>query len=173
MSSGRQRLLVFFLLAVVAKYLVEIALEFLDGEHPWEMFDDIAMFAIGLVILWMLVHEWLDQHRSIASLQAELQSARGRLAQFDHRGLQIGRAYREVMQKQFDTWQLTASEQEVVILMLKGLSFREVASLRDTREKTVRQQATSVYRKSGLSGRHELAAWFLEDLLEPRESPDD
>ena len=31
-----------------------------------------------------------------------------------------------------------------------------------------RQQARSVYRKGGLSGRHDLAAFFLEDLLAPR-----
>jgi hypothetical protein len=32
----------------------------------------------------------------------------------------------------------------------------------------VRQHAVSVYRKSGLSGRAELAAFFLEDLLLPQ-----
>ena len=50
--------------------------------------------------------------------------------------------------------------------MLKGLSFREIAELRETREKTVRQQASSVYRKAGVAGRNELAAWFFEDMLE-------
>ena len=71
------------------------------------------------------------------------------------------------MQRQFEAWQLTESEQDVVILMLKGLSFREVAELRETREKTVRQQASTIYRKAGVGGRNELAAWFLEDLLVP------
>lgn len=54
-----------------------------------------------------------------------------------------------------------------VIGMLKGLSFREIAQLRDTREKTMRQQASSVYRKAGVSSRNQLAAWFFEDMLEP------
>ena len=54
-----------------------------------------------------------------------------------------------------------------MIMMLKGLSFREIAELRETREKTVRQQASSVYRKSGVTSRNELAAWFFEDLLGP------
>jgi hypothetical protein len=31
----------------------------------------------------------------------------------------------------------------------------------------VRQQALAVYRKSGLNGRNDLAAFFLEDLLLP------
>jgi len=40
-------------------------------------------------------------------------------------------------------------------------------SLSGRRERTVRQHAVAVYRKSGLSGRAELSAFFLEDLLLP------
>ena len=32
-------------------------------------------------------------------------------------------------------------------------------------ERTVRDQAGAIYRKSGLAGRAELSAYFLEDLL--------
>ncbi|MCZ7679332.1 MAG: hypothetical protein M5U28_11460 [Sandaracinaceae bacterium] len=54
------------------------------------------------------------------------------------------------------------------LLLLKGLSLKEIAAARDTGERTAREQARAVYRKSGLSGRAELAAFFLEDLLAPR-----
>ena len=33
---------------------------------------------------------------------------------------------------------------------------------------TVRQQATAIYRKASVEGRHDLSAFFLEDLLTPR-----
>ncbi|MGB0849457.1 MAG: helix-turn-helix transcriptional regulator, partial [Thiolinea sp.] len=66
----------------------------------------------------------------------------------------------------FVDWVLTPSETEVAMLLLKGLSFEEIAGVRDTKEKTVRQQATAIYRKSGLNGRHEFAAWFFEDFLQ-------
>ena len=36
-------------------------------------------------------------------------------------------------------------------------------------ERTVREQARSLYRKSGLTGRADLAAFFLEDLLPARD----
>lgn len=39
--------------------------------------------------------------------------------------------------------------------------------MRRTSERTVRQQALSVYRKAKLAGRAELSAFFLEDLLAP------
>jgi DNA-binding NarL/FixJ family response regulator len=53
----------------------------------------------------------------------------------------------------------------VALLLLKGLSFKEIAQVRNASERTVRQQALAVYAKSGLGGRAELAAFFLEDLL--------
>lgn len=68
---------------------------------------------------------------------------------------------------QFDAWGLTPGEADIAVLMLKGLSHKEIARVRDTGEATVRQQAAAIYRKSRLSSRAELAAFFLEDLLAP------
>jgi DNA-binding CsgD family transcriptional regulator len=70
---------------------------------------------------------------------------------------------------QFTRWQLSPAEREIALLLLKGLSHKEVAQIRSVSETTVRQQARSLYRKAGLSGRNDLAAFFLEDLLGPRE----
>jgi len=70
--------------------------------------------------------------------------------------------------RQLERWGLSPAEQEVALFLLKGLSHKEVAELRGVSEATVRQQARALYRKAGLSGRHDLAAFFLEDLLGPR-----
>lgn len=70
-----------------------------------------------------------------------------------------------VMREQFTQWKLTPSESEVALLLIKGLSMKEVALARNVKEKTVRSQATSIYSKSGYAGRHELAAHFIEDLM--------
>ena len=71
----------------------------------------------------------------------------------------------QVMQEQFSKWSLTASECEVALLLIKGLSMKEVAEVRNVKEKTVRGQATTIYAKSNCAGRHELAAYFIEDLM--------
>jgi DNA-binding NarL/FixJ family response regulator len=68
---------------------------------------------------------------------------------------------------QFERWVLSPAEREVALLMLKGLSHKEIASIRHVGEATVRQQAQGIYRKSGLANRNDLAAFFLEDLLLP------
>lgn len=75
------------------------------------------------------------------------------------------------VERQFAAWSLTEAESEVALLLLKGLSFKEVASVRDTSERTSREQARGVYRKAGVGGRAELSAWFFEDLLAPPEAP--
>lgn len=72
------------------------------------------------------------------------------------------------IRKQFDLWQLTPAESEVWLLMLKGLSHSEIANLRNASERTIRDQARAIYRKAGLTGRTELSAFFLEDLLLPK-----
>jgi DNA-binding NarL/FixJ family response regulator len=51
------------------------------------------------------------------------------------------------------------------LLLLKGLSFKEIAAVRNTLEKTVRQQASGIYKKAGVSSRHAFAVWFIEDFL--------
>jgi len=68
---------------------------------------------------------------------------------------------------QFDEWALTPAEQDVALLLLKGLSMKEIAKLRGVSERTARQQATLVYSKSSVPGRAGLSAYFLEDLLLP------
>ena len=70
-----------------------------------------------------------------------------------------------VMLDQFSRWGLSPSESEVALLLIKGLSMREISEARQVKEKTVRQQAMSVYAKSGHAGRHELVAHFIEDLM--------
>ena len=77
----------------------------------------------------------------------------------------LGRAIRD----QFAAWKLSDSEADIALLMLKGLTQKEIAHLRGSEESTVRQQAAAVYRKSGLANRSELGAYFLEDLLAPDE----
>ena len=77
----------------------------------------------------------------------------------------------EEIDAQLRVWSLTPAEREITLLLLKGYGHKEIAVLLERSERTVRQHAVAVYRKSGLSGRAELSAFFLEDLLLPPEPP--
>lgn len=75
-------------------------------------------------------------------------------------------AFAEIIDAQFDEWQLTASERDVALLAIKGLSIAEIAELRDTKEGTIKAQCGAVYRKAGVSGRLQLISLFIEDLMD-------
>lgn len=66
---------------------------------------------------------------------------------------------------EFEKWNLTETENEIGWMLLKGLSFKDIATARGRSERTVRQQAQSIYAKSKLQSRSDLAAHFLEDFV--------
>jgi DNA-binding NarL/FixJ family response regulator len=69
--------------------------------------------------------------------------------------------------ERFGAWALTPTERDVALRLLKGHSHKQIAFETERSERTVRQHAVAVYEKSGLRGRAELAAFFLEDLMLP------
>ncbi|MBT6095368.1 MAG: helix-turn-helix transcriptional regulator [Rhodospirillaceae bacterium] len=70
-----------------------------------------------------------------------------------------------VIHARFEEWQLSPSESEIALLLIKGFSAQEIADLRNTRPGTVKSQSSTIYQKAGLRGRNELVAFFVEDLL--------
>jgi DNA-binding CsgD family transcriptional regulator len=76
------------------------------------------------------------------------------------------------IEREFDRWGLTPAERSIAHLMLKGMRLKGIAEARNTSDRTVRQQAQAIYRKAGLEGRTDLAAYFLETVLgEPELQP--
>lgn len=79
--------------------------------------------------------------------------------------------FADVIEELFTAWQLTPAERDVAILVVKGIGFREIGEARGAREGTVKAQANAIYRKAGVSGRHELVALFLDELLQGFDAP--
>jgi len=99
------------------------------------------------------------------NLEHELDIAKQKSQNADIQVRELRSELKNVVEKQFLKWRLSKSESEVGLLLLKGLSLKEIAILRHTQEKTVRTQASAIYRKASLDGRHAFAAWFLEDII--------
>lgn len=131
----------------------------------------VAIAGGGALALWW---QLLSARRSNRALSAHLVLARadaerlsGDVERYRAEAQEHLRGLGEDIDRQFERWALSPAEREVGLLLLKGLSLKEAAEVRSTSERTVRQQALAVYRKAGLAGRAELAAFFLEDLLLP------
>jgi DNA-binding CsgD family transcriptional regulator len=122
---------------------------------------------IGILGLASIFRYMTRQQVFFKQARFELGHTHARLKEVSAQHSKVIGDFSQLIQEQFERWNLTPSEAEVALLLLKGLSLDEIAGVRDTREKTVRQQASSIYKKAEVSGRHELAAYFFEDLLTP------
>ena len=115
-----------------------------------------------------LAREARELRRTTTELTAHLDASRAEAKRWQREAHDLITGLSAAIDAQLERWSLTAAEKEIALLLLKGLSHKEIAALRDVGETTVRQQARAIYRKAGLGGRHDLAAFFLEDLLGPR-----
>jgi DNA-binding NarL/FixJ family response regulator len=135
------------------------------GVPTWHIIEEsIIVLAAGLTATYLII-EMRSRARQLEQLTQTLSRADQQLANITQEMRSARRQYSELIHQQFEAWNLTGGEQQVAMLLLKGLSFKEIAAVRYTREKTVRQQASTVYAKAGVDGRHAFAAWFLEDFL--------
>ena len=145
-------LLVIVLGSASAFFLYDIIIDVIKGEDSsiHLIIEGFIFFATTVV----LTHEVLR----VMQLGKDLRKEQDKVAR-------LSGELSQVIQNDFKTWGLTESEKEVAILLIKGLSMNEIGELRGVKEKTIRQQATSIYTKSKCSNRPELAAKFIEDLL--------
>lgn len=129
----------------------------------------VSLALLGAGLLW---REARAARREARRLDADLATARADAQRWRSEAQEVLRGLGAAIDVQFERWGLTPAEREVGLLLLKGLSHKEAAQVRGASERTVRQQALALYRKAGLGGRSELAAFFLEDLLLPGQRPD-
>jgi DNA-binding NarL/FixJ family response regulator len=139
-----------------------------EGVSTWHvMAEGIAGLAAALGIVYLLRGTFSLQQR----LSAEVARSTALQEEAEHWRADARRhveGLARAIDEQLTRWNLTVAEKEVTFLLLKGLGFKEIAAVRETTEKTARAQSTAIYAKAGLSGRTELAAFFLEDLFVPR-----
>jgi DNA-binding CsgD family transcriptional regulator len=166
--SARERLFVAVILALVAGLtLADAAGDSSSGGSASHIAVELLIAGAALLGLGWLGAGYLRVRRRLADTRRSLEGAHAEATLWREGHGQLMRGLAHAIDEQLDAWRLTPAEKEVAFLLLKGLSFKEIAPVRGASERTVRQQGLAVYAKSGLAGRAELAAFFLEDLLVP------
>ena len=166
MNISKEQFLALILLLIVVASGFDLYTDISHGASYHHTLKEgvIMLFAFGGA-LWLL-NNLREQQKEIQQLRHTLTTNQvSNDKQPDRYVIEARQQFTDMVSQQFNAWQLTDSEKEVGWLLLKGLSLKEIAIVRDTLEKTVRQQASAIYRKADLAGRHAFAAWFLEDLL--------
>ncbi len=155
------------LLAMTLLVATDIAFDVRSGVVEEHLAIDVLIAILGLGGTLAVSALLVRTHRRANALQGRLRVAEGEARRFREESRAYLRGLAVAIDRQLARWALSPAEREVVLLLLKGLSLKEIASIRACSERTVRHQARAVYRKAGLAGRVELAAFFLEDLLVP------
>lgn len=160
-------LLALALLSIIAGGTVDL---YLDRPERWLSFHvvfEVLMITGALLLATTLWFGWFRAERSAAELRRSLDARREERDAWRTSARLALRGLGEAVDRQFVLWGLTPAEREVALLLLKGYSHKQVARASGRNERTARQHASAVYRKAGLSGRAELAAFFLDDLMLP------
>ncbi len=158
----KELLMIFLFVIVILANLSDLFEDGLQREDSWLKILTIALSLWGIIMLIRLIKK---HNNDMGVLNKRVEKTENNLELTHSKLKQIGHEYSIFLHKQFDVWKLSCSEKDVAMLLLKGLSFKEIAELRKTKEKTVRQQASAIYSKANVTGRHEFSAWFFEDLL--------
>jgi DNA-binding NarL/FixJ family response regulator len=158
-----RNLIVLTLVAIF--FITDIFFDMQEGIPVSHIWHEVVMFGIAFGALIWQIRVIMKKNDHIESLNTELLDTKQSYQEWKAKTHASAQEIRQLIDKQFLLWHLSHSEKDVALLLIKGLSMKEIAEIRNTQEKTVRQQATTIYKKSELSGRQELAAFFLEDIL--------
>jgi DNA-binding CsgD family transcriptional regulator len=156
------------LVAIALLGSVDLALDRSESWSSPHVVFELAFVALCLAAVLYLWRGWVGARRGLQRTQQHLHAREAERDAWRTRATQLLQGLGAEIEAQFARWSLTPTEKEVALLLLKGLGHKEAAAVLDRSERTVRQHSVAVYRKSGLSGRAELAAFFLEDLLLPQ-----
>lgn len=143
---------------------------YLDAPDSWRsahVFYELALILAAMLTSVLLWRAWWQSRRTLAATRRVLAERAAERdiwkASADAALAGLGRA----IDARFSAWGLTSAERDVALLLLKGHSHKQIAFKTGRSDRTIRQHAVAIYQKSGLGGRAELAAFFLEDLMLP------
>ncbi len=146
-------LLVQFICLIFLVFDVAADLSGLDDQesfaenHYFELLVIIAL-VLSFIIIGRQLRRLVDRNKRV---EGQLKIASG--------------AFHELLQQNFDEWDLTSSEKDVALLAIKGLGIQEISKVRQTKQGTVKAQLNAIYRKAGVNGRPQLISTFVEELM--------
>ena len=176
-------------LLVLALWVVFSAMDvwtdYRDGASSAHFFTELGVFLASLaamILFFFDSRDWkADAERfegdarrfegNVVALREALARSEMEAQKFREANEASLRSFASAVDSQFFEWRLSQAEREIASHLIKGLSLKEIAELREASERTVRSQAMSIYEKSGLDGRAALSAFFLEGLFSQSVQP--
>lgn len=169
------RTLKILLAVVLAAAIVGGAVDLvMDAPESWLSFHviyEVLLVVAAMATAYLLWRGWFRARRSLVETRQMLEAHKADRDAWRASAQHALAGLATAIDERFHAWGLTPTEREIALLLLKGQSHKLIAFSTGRSERTVRQHAVAVYQKSGLDGRAELAAFFLEDIKLPRKDP--
>ena len=120
----------------------------------WEVYELVELgilisLFIGMALSVKLLRQLAARNEKV---EEQLKIASGEFAQ--------------LVEDKFTQWELSTAERDVAMLNIKGFSVPDIASLREKSPGTIKSQNAAIYRKAGVTGRTQLIASLIEDLVD-------
>ena len=160
-------LLVIVLAAAIVGGAIDLLMDAPDNWLSVHVAYEVLLIMAAMATAWLLWRGWFRARKSLRETRQMLEEHKADRDAWRASAQQSLAGLGQAIDERFHAWGLTATEREIALLLLKGRSHKQIAFDTGRAERTVRQHAVAVYDKSGLGGRAELAAFFLEDLHIP------
>ncbi len=177
-SKSRQKIgvseytiLLIILILVLGFAVLDITTDFAESVEPWHIGVDFLvaiLLVFGIAYLFLKIEASKNENKE---LRVRIRTARIQVEREKEAKQKLLTGVGDYIERQLNEWNFTPSEREVAFLLLKGLSLGEIAEIRGTTERTAKQHAINIYEKSGIKGRANFTAFFLEDFLASIEMP--
>lgn len=152
---------------IVILFLIDISFDIRERINVGHLAIELLIYMVILYIAYIGYDFYKLDKKSINAVRENISENRTELRYWQNQNKTLIDGLSIKIHEQFQIWALTQAETDVALLIIKGFSLEEIAGLRGTSERTIRDQAASVYHKAKLKNRIELSAYFLEELLAP------
>lgn len=161
--------LTYLLTSIFLLILTDITFYFLEGHPLKDMIFDLFLEATLLIlVLFTANYVWkkfTSEKETKESIELDLKQTKLLANIWEKKSKHFVDEFQAHVTAQFTEWNLSKSEKEIAILVLQGKSSKKISTTRFTSERTIRNQCRSIYEKSGLGGKSELSAYFLNELM--------
>lgn len=152
---------------IVILFLIDISFDIRERINIGHLAIEFLIYLVIIYIAYIGYGFYKLDKKSINAVKENISENNTELKYWQNQNKSLIEGLSIKIHQQFRQWGLTQAETDVALLIIKGFSLEEIAGLRGTSERTIRDQAASVYHKAKLKNRTELSAYFLEELLAP------
>ena len=159
------RLYIIFMVIIVLLGTADLVLDQLNTGKTFHSFIEITFIIFAVVSSSWMWHVYKKNNKLLQNSENRVMELTAQRQEYLQKHENLIRGMKEAITNQLKTWGLSAAEIEITLLLMRGYSHKQIAGQLEKSEKTVRNQSLAVYKKTGMTGRNDLTAFFIEDIF--------